>query len=176
MGCQQANHVRPKFGIVAAHVIQVALAHGGVHEEDLVEDRLQALMTVQPGGPTSRILATVLPSRQPRPLPHELRDRRALAVDRIRSIRTPLGESMRSRTEAFDHVAAGCRRFVQRRVVSSRRRRKAERVDRAEQEARAVAAPATPPLIMTSPAWEDGGVIPNKYTMAAGRRRRCRRS
>ena len=27
--------------------------------------------------------------------------------------------------------------------------------------------PATPPLIMTSPAWEDGGVIPNKYTQAA---------
>jgi Raf kinase inhibitor-like YbhB/YbcL family protein len=26
---------------------------------------------------------------------------------------------------------------------------------------------ATPPLIMTSPAWEDGGVIPNKYTQAA---------
>jgi Raf kinase inhibitor-like YbhB/YbcL family protein len=28
--------------------------------------------------------------------------------------------------------------------------------------------PATPPLIMTSTAWEDGGVIPNKYTQAAG--------
>jgi Raf kinase inhibitor-like YbhB/YbcL family protein len=28
--------------------------------------------------------------------------------------------------------------------------------------------PATPPLIMTSTAWEDGGVIPDKYTMAAG--------
>ena len=28
--------------------------------------------------------------------------------------------------------------------------------------------PATPPLIMTSPAWEDGGVIPDKYTQAAG--------
>ena len=27
--------------------------------------------------------------------------------------------------------------------------------------------PATPPLIMTSPAWEDGGVIPKKYTQAA---------
>jgi len=26
----------------------------------------------------------------------------------------------------------------------------------------------TPPLIMTSTAWEDGGVIPNKYTQAAG--------
>jgi Raf kinase inhibitor-like YbhB/YbcL family protein len=28
--------------------------------------------------------------------------------------------------------------------------------------------PATPPLMMTSTAWEDGGVIPDKYTMAAG--------
>jgi len=28
--------------------------------------------------------------------------------------------------------------------------------------------PATPPLIMTTSAWEDGGVIPDKYTMAAG--------
>jgi Raf kinase inhibitor-like YbhB/YbcL family protein len=28
--------------------------------------------------------------------------------------------------------------------------------------------PATPPLIMTSAAWEDGGVIPDKYTQAAG--------
>jgi Raf kinase inhibitor-like YbhB/YbcL family protein len=28
--------------------------------------------------------------------------------------------------------------------------------------------PANPPLIMTTTAWEDGGVIPNKYTMAAG--------
>src|SRR5262249_27374026 len=28
--------------------------------------------------------------------------------------------------------------------------------------------PQTPPLIMTSPAWEDGGVIPDKYTQAAG--------
>src|SRR5499427_519869 len=28
--------------------------------------------------------------------------------------------------------------------------------------------PATPPLIMTSSAWEDGGVIPDKYTRAAG--------
>jgi hypothetical protein len=28
--------------------------------------------------------------------------------------------------------------------------------------------PATPPLIMTSTAWEDGGVIADKYTMAAG--------
>src|SRR5437660_4101065 len=28
--------------------------------------------------------------------------------------------------------------------------------------------PATPPLIMTTTAWEDGGIIPNKYTMAAG--------
>src|SRR6266508_4851555 len=27
--------------------------------------------------------------------------------------------------------------------------------------------PAVPPLIMTTTAWEDGGVIPNKYTMAA---------
>ena len=27
--------------------------------------------------------------------------------------------------------------------------------------------PATPPLIMTSTAWEDGGVIPDKYTQAA---------
>jgi Raf kinase inhibitor-like YbhB/YbcL family protein len=28
--------------------------------------------------------------------------------------------------------------------------------------------PRTPPLIMTTTAWEDGGVIPNKYTQAAG--------
>jgi len=28
--------------------------------------------------------------------------------------------------------------------------------------------PATPPLIMTSSAWEDGGVIPDKFTQAAG--------
>src|SRR5438034_3333402 len=28
--------------------------------------------------------------------------------------------------------------------------------------------PQTPPLIMTSTAWEDGGVIPDKYTAAAG--------
>jgi Raf kinase inhibitor-like YbhB/YbcL family protein len=28
--------------------------------------------------------------------------------------------------------------------------------------------PANPPLIMTTTAWEDGGVIPNKYTQAAG--------
>jgi len=28
--------------------------------------------------------------------------------------------------------------------------------------------PATPPLVMTSSAWEDGGVIPDKYTQAAG--------
>jgi Raf kinase inhibitor-like YbhB/YbcL family protein len=28
--------------------------------------------------------------------------------------------------------------------------------------------PATPPLIMTSSAWEDGSVIPDKYTQAAG--------
>ena len=28
--------------------------------------------------------------------------------------------------------------------------------------------PANPPLIMTTTAWEDGGVIPNRYTMAAG--------
>jgi Raf kinase inhibitor-like YbhB/YbcL family protein len=28
--------------------------------------------------------------------------------------------------------------------------------------------PQTPPLIMTSSAWEDGGVIPDKYTGAAG--------
>src|SRR5437899_9262455 len=28
--------------------------------------------------------------------------------------------------------------------------------------------PAVPPLIMTTAAWEDGGVIPDKYTMAAG--------
>jgi Raf kinase inhibitor-like YbhB/YbcL family protein len=28
--------------------------------------------------------------------------------------------------------------------------------------------PATPPLIMTTTAWEDGGVIPDKYTQAAG--------
>jgi len=27
--------------------------------------------------------------------------------------------------------------------------------------------PATPPLLMTSSAWEDGGVIPNKFTQAA---------
>ena len=28
--------------------------------------------------------------------------------------------------------------------------------------------PATPPLLMTTTAWEDGGVIPDKYTQAAG--------
>jgi len=28
--------------------------------------------------------------------------------------------------------------------------------------------PATPPLLMTSTAWEDGGVIPDKYTQAGG--------
>lgn len=28
--------------------------------------------------------------------------------------------------------------------------------------------PQTPPLIMTTTAWEDGGVIPDKYTQAAG--------
>jgi Raf kinase inhibitor-like YbhB/YbcL family protein len=28
--------------------------------------------------------------------------------------------------------------------------------------------PQTPPLLMTSAAWEDGGVIPDKYTQAAG--------
>jgi Raf kinase inhibitor-like YbhB/YbcL family protein len=28
--------------------------------------------------------------------------------------------------------------------------------------------PAAPPLVMTSTAWEDGGVIPDKFTMAAG--------
>ena len=28
--------------------------------------------------------------------------------------------------------------------------------------------PATPPLLMTTTAWEDGGVIPDKFTMAAG--------
>jgi Raf kinase inhibitor-like YbhB/YbcL family protein len=28
--------------------------------------------------------------------------------------------------------------------------------------------PQTPPLLMTSSAWEDGGVIPDKYTQAAG--------
>jgi len=28
--------------------------------------------------------------------------------------------------------------------------------------------PATPPLVMTTTAWEDGGVIPDKYTQAAG--------
>src|SRR5215470_9554871 len=28
--------------------------------------------------------------------------------------------------------------------------------------------PQTPPLIMTTKAWEDGGVIPDKYTQAAG--------
>src|SRR5436190_11888300 len=28
--------------------------------------------------------------------------------------------------------------------------------------------PQTPPLLMTSPAWEDGGVIPDKFTQAAG--------
>ena len=28
--------------------------------------------------------------------------------------------------------------------------------------------PQVPPLIMTSPAWEDGGVIPDKYTAAGG--------
>jgi Raf kinase inhibitor-like YbhB/YbcL family protein len=31
----------------------------------------------------------------------------------------------------------------------------------------APAGPRTPPLLMTSPAWEDGGVLPNKYTQAA---------
>ncbi|HTW75938.1 MAG TPA: YbhB/YbcL family Raf kinase inhibitor-like protein [Steroidobacteraceae bacterium] len=30
------------------------------------------------------------------------------------------------------------------------------------------ARPRTPPLIMTSPAWQDGGVLPDKYTRAAG--------
>jgi len=33
---------------------------------------------------------------------------------------------------------------------------------------RAGRGPATPPPIMTSSAWEDGGVIPDKYTQAAG--------
>src|SRR5262245_10839544 len=28
--------------------------------------------------------------------------------------------------------------------------------------------PATPPLLMTTTAWEDGGVIPDKYTQVAG--------
>jgi Raf kinase inhibitor-like YbhB/YbcL family protein len=28
--------------------------------------------------------------------------------------------------------------------------------------------PQTPPLLMTTTAWEDGGVIPNKYTQAGG--------
>jgi Raf kinase inhibitor-like YbhB/YbcL family protein len=28
--------------------------------------------------------------------------------------------------------------------------------------------PQTPPLLMTSPAWEDGGVIPDKFTQAGG--------
>jgi Raf kinase inhibitor-like YbhB/YbcL family protein len=28
--------------------------------------------------------------------------------------------------------------------------------------------PATPPLLMTTTAWEDGGVIPDKYTQAGG--------
>ena len=28
--------------------------------------------------------------------------------------------------------------------------------------------PRTPPLLLTTSAWEDGGVIPDKYTMAAG--------
>jgi Raf kinase inhibitor-like YbhB/YbcL family protein len=28
--------------------------------------------------------------------------------------------------------------------------------------------PAVPPLVMTTAAWKDGGVIPDKYTMAAG--------
>ena len=28
--------------------------------------------------------------------------------------------------------------------------------------------PATPPLIMTTTAWEDGGVIPDKYTQKGG--------
>jgi len=28
--------------------------------------------------------------------------------------------------------------------------------------------PATPPLLLTTTAWEDGGVIPDKYTQAAG--------
>jgi len=28
--------------------------------------------------------------------------------------------------------------------------------------------PRTPPLLMTSPAWTDGGILPNKYTRAAG--------
>src|SRR5262245_56014598 len=33
---------------------------------------------------------------------------------------------------------------------------------------RAGRGPATPPLLMTSTAWEDGGVIPDKYTQAGG--------
>lgn len=28
--------------------------------------------------------------------------------------------------------------------------------------------PRTPPLLMSSPAWQDGGVLPDKYTQAAG--------
>src|SRR6185437_15197943 len=30
------------------------------------------------------------------------------------------------------------------------------------------AGPRTPPLLMTSTAWQDGGVLPDKYTQAAG--------
>jgi len=36
------------------------------------------------------------------------------------------------------------------------------------QQAPAARGPQTPPLLMTTTAWQDGGVIPDKYTQAAG--------
>ena len=38
----------------------------------------------------------------------------------------------------------------------------------AAQQAGAARGPAAPPLLLTSTAWQDGGVIPDKYTQAAG--------
>jgi Raf kinase inhibitor-like YbhB/YbcL family protein len=38
----------------------------------------------------------------------------------------------------------------------------------AAQQGGAARGPAAPPLLMTSNAWQDGGVIPDKYTQAAG--------
>lgn len=38
----------------------------------------------------------------------------------------------------------------------------------AAQQGGAARGPAAPPLLMTSTAWQDGGVIPDKYTQAAG--------
>jgi len=38
----------------------------------------------------------------------------------------------------------------------------------AAQQGGAARGPAVPPLLMTSNAWQDGGVIPDKYTQAAG--------